>query len=114
MPWPVSLVCGRYRLTINPEKLCTTLAAGFEGVRSTLTVHLVRPNEVVASGKHFVHSFGIAHEDMDVARRHECPNWSIAKVRARFVFEVSSSAGITRPGRQQARDRESVDNLPDV
>jgi hypothetical protein len=101
-------------LTINPEKLCTTLAAGFEGVRSTLTVHLVRPNEVVASGKHFVHSFGIAHEDMDVARRHECPNWSIAKVRARFVFEVSSSAGITRPGRQQARDRESVDNLPDV
>jgi hypothetical protein len=98
----------------KPREALHHFSCLFGGVRSTLTVHLVRPDEVVASGKHFVHSFGIAHEDMDIARRHECPNWSIAKVRARFVLEVPPSAGVTRPGRQQARDRELVYDLPNV
>jgi hypothetical protein len=82
--------------------------------RATLTVHLDRSNEVVSSGKNFVYSFGIANEDVNVGRRHECPDWSIAKMGARFVLEVPSSTGVPCPCRQEACDRELVDYLPGV
>jgi hypothetical protein len=83
-------------------------------VRSRLTVHFIRPNKVVASSKHLVHSFGITHKDMDIARGHECPNGSIAKVGARFVLEVPSTAGVTSPGRQQAHNWEPINDVPNV
>lgn len=113
MSWPIALICGRYRRTVNLEKFCI-LSAVFSDRCIQLTVHLIRSNEVVASAKYFAHSFGIADQDMDIRGRYKCPDWSIAKVGTCFVFEIPSSARVSRPGWQEACDWKLIDDFPDV
>jgi hypothetical protein len=63
-----------YKPREGPNTLATCLPV-LEGLaHSILAVHPDRSDEVLASGKYFMHSFGEADENMDVARRHECPD----------------------------------------
>ena len=66
----------------------------FSFLSRELTVHLARPYKLCTPGEDAVYSFCIGDMQVDVARSHKSPYWSVSKVRISFVAEVPSSTQV--------------------